>query len=130
MTAVDIPGRNASGVIPAFADQPAIAASPARFRGECVALVTFETGIDPKLSNFPITWQVLPAHPTPATAECENAALIYPNRPQNRLVDGCVHKGDATSVLTTSSKAKSSPVSLNTPTLNLRRAALRWTVTR
>ena len=31
-TAADIPGRNAFGVIPPFADQPALAPSPARFR--------------------------------------------------------------------------------------------------
>ncbi len=43
-TAADIPGRNRFGVIPAFADQPALAEAEARFRGEAVALVAFEDG--------------------------------------------------------------------------------------
>ena len=98
-TARDIPGRNAFGVIPAFADQPAIAASPARFRGECVALIAFEPGTDPDVSAFPITWEPLTPHTSPAEAEAANAALIHPNRPQNRLTEGCVHKGDATTAL-------------------------------
>ena len=101
-TAADIPGRNAFGVIPAFADQPAIAVSPARFRGECVALVAFESGIEPDVTGFPITWQPLPAHTTPAEAEASNAALIHPNRPGNCLIEGRVRKGDATSALATS----------------------------
>ena len=93
-TAADIPGRNSFGVIPAFADQPAIAASPARFRGECVALVAFEPGADSDLSDFPITWQPLPAHASPAQAEAPDAALIHPDRPRNRLIEGRVCKGD------------------------------------
>src|SRR5690606_14291820 len=39
LTAADIPGRNLFGVIPPFADQPALAAGEVRFRGEAVALV-------------------------------------------------------------------------------------------
>ena len=41
-TAADIPGRNLFGVIPAFADQPALAEGIVRFRGEAVALVAAE----------------------------------------------------------------------------------------
>ncbi len=94
-TAPDIPGRNAFGVIPAFADQPAIAASPARFRGECVALVAFEPDADPDISDFPILWTPLPPHTSPAAAEAENAALIHPERPLNCLIEGRVQKGNA-----------------------------------
>ncbi len=99
-TAADIPGRNAFSVIPPFADQPAIAASPARFRGECVALVAFEPGADPDLTAFPLGWTPLPALTTPAEAEI--GAPLHPNRPGNLLVEGRVRKGDASSALATS----------------------------
>jgi aldehyde oxidoreductase len=96
-TAADIPGRNAFSVIPPFADQPAIASSPARFRGECVALVAFEAGADPDLSGFPVTWTPLPALTTPEEAEA--AAPLHPNRPGNLLIEGRVIKGDAAAAL-------------------------------
>ncbi len=99
-TAADIPGRNAFSVIPPFADQPAIAASPARFRGECVALVAFEPGADPDLSEFPISWTSLPALTTPEEAEVGD--LIHPNRPGNLLIEGRVVKGDAAAALAAS----------------------------
>lgn len=98
-TAGDVPGRNAFGVIPAFADQPAIAETVARFRGECVALVAFEPGIVPDLTGFPIGWEILPSLATPAEAEAPDAALIHPNRAQNRLIEGRVVKGDAAQAL-------------------------------
>ncbi len=98
-TAADIPGRNAFGVIPAFADQPAIAASPARFRGECVAVVAFEPGTEPDLTDFPITWTALPALLSPQAAEETGAVLLHPDRPDNRLTQGRVVKGDAAQAL-------------------------------
>ena len=99
-TAADIPGRNAFSVIPPFADQPAIAASPARFRGECVALVAFESGAEPDLSTFPITWTVLEPLDMPEAAE--TGKLIHANRPRNLLVEGRVIKGDAAAALAAS----------------------------
>ncbi|MFN4130429.1 MAG: molybdopterin cofactor-binding domain-containing protein, partial [Paracoccaceae bacterium] len=98
-TAADIPGRNAFGVIAAFADQPAIAESPARFRGECVALVAFEAGTEPDLKDFPIEWQPLDVLSTPAQAEAPGAALIHPNRAANQLIEGRVIKHDAKAAL-------------------------------
>ena len=98
-TAADIPGRNAFGVIPAFADQPAIAESPARFRGECVALVAFEAGTEPDLTDFPISWHPLEALTTPAEAEAPGAPLIHPDRAANQLIEGRVTKGDAATAL-------------------------------
>ncbi|MFN6924355.1 MAG: molybdopterin-dependent oxidoreductase [Tabrizicola sp.] len=99
-TADDIPGRNAFSVIPPFADQPAIATSPARFRGECVALVAFEPGADPDLTGFPVSWTPLPALASPAEAEA--GPLIHPTRPGNLLVEGRVIKGDASAALAAS----------------------------
>ena len=97
-TAEDIPGINRHGVIPPFADQPAIAESPARFRGECVALVAFEPGVTPDTTGFPITWQELPALMDPALAETATQ-LIHENRPGNRLTEGRVVKGSAETAL-------------------------------
>ena len=98
-TATDIPGRNAFGVIPAFADQPAIAATHVQFRGECVALVAFEPDVAPDLTGFPVDWTPLPPLATPAEAEADRAALIHPSRPGNKLIEGAVRKGDAASAL-------------------------------
>jgi aldehyde oxidoreductase len=98
--AEDIPGRNAFSVIPPFADQPAIAASPARFRGECVALVAFEAGADPDFAAFPITWTPLPVLGSPAEAELGSA--IHPTRPGNLLIEGRVRKGDVMAALAAS----------------------------
>ncbi len=100
-TAADIPGRNAFGVIPAFADQPALAPSPARFRGEAVALAAFEDdGRGPDLSGFPVVWSPLPALTDPAAAE--GGPPIHPARPGNRLVEGRVRRGDADAALAAS----------------------------
>ena len=99
LTAEDVPGRNAFGVIPAFADQPALALSPARFRGEAVALVAFEPGTEADISTFPILWEPLPAIMSPHAAEAPNAALIQANRPGNKLIEGRVFKGDTLSAL-------------------------------
>jgi CO/xanthine dehydrogenase Mo-binding subunit/aerobic-type carbon monoxide dehydrogenase small subunit (CoxS/CutS family) len=96
-TADDIPGRNAFSVIPPFADQPAIAASPALFRGECVAVVAFAPGADPDLSGFPVTWTPLPALATLVAAG--SGPLIHAKRPGNLLVEGRVKKGNAAEAL-------------------------------
>ncbi len=98
-TAADIPGCNAFGVIPAFADQPAIAAIVAQFRGECVAIVAFEPGVAPDLTGFPVAWTPLPALASPDEAEADGAALIHPARAGNKLIEGRVRKGDATAAL-------------------------------
>lgn len=98
-TAADIPGRNCFGAIPPFADQPAIARSPARFRGECVAIVAFEPGSAIDLTGFPVEWTPLPALMTPAEAEADGAHLIHEQRQKNCLVEGKVIKGDAANAM-------------------------------
>ena len=69
LTAADIPGRNRFGVIPRFADQPALAEAEARFRGEAVALVAFEDGGPADLDDFPVAWDAAagarPTRPPP-----------------------------------------------------------------
>ena len=101
-TAADIPGVNRFGAIPPFADQPALAPSPARFRGEAVALVAHDDGTPaPDLTTFPIVWTVLPALISPVQAEEPGALLVHQHRPANRLTAGQVIRGDATAALAT-----------------------------
>ncbi|MCY1125771.1 molybdopterin-dependent oxidoreductase [Frigidibacter sp. RF13] len=93
-TAADIPGRNAFGVIPAFADQPALAEGLARFRGEAVALVAFEEdGTEPDLSGFPVEWAERPALTDPEAAMA--GGLLHAGRPGNLLIQGFVEQGGA-----------------------------------
>ncbi|HMO73688.1 MAG TPA: molybdopterin-dependent oxidoreductase, partial [Paracoccaceae bacterium] len=100
-TAADIPGINRFGTIPAFADQPVLAPSPARFRGEAVALAAFEDdGRVPDLSAFPVDWVPLHALTDPVAAEAPGALLLHANRPGNRLIAGHVRRGDAEAAMT------------------------------
>ncbi len=96
-TAADVPGVNRFGVIPPFADQPMLAEGVARFRGEAVALVAFEDGAEPDLSDFPISWEPM------ADALDEGAgrlvADLHEGRPGNILTEGFVRRGDAAAAL-------------------------------
>ena len=99
-TAADIAGRNCFGVIAPCADQPALAETQVRFRGEAVALVAHEDGATPPdLSDFPITWQVLEPLLDPAEAEAPGAPLIHAGRVGNRLATGRLRRGDAAAAL-------------------------------
>lgn len=102
-TAADIPGRNLFGAIPPFVDQPALAETETRFRGEAVALVAFEDdGAVHDLADFPIVWQPLAHLLDPAEAEAPDAALIHATRAGNRLTQGRVKRGDAARALAAS----------------------------
>lgn len=108
LTAADIPGRNAFGVIPAFADQPALAITEARFRGEAVAMVAFEPGTPTDLSDFPIVW-----HPTEAQLDpeaAETGPLLHAHRPGNLLTQGSVRKGDVAAALAASAHVVSGTI--------------------
>jgi CO/xanthine dehydrogenase Mo-binding subunit/aerobic-type carbon monoxide dehydrogenase small subunit (CoxS/CutS family) len=95
-TAVDIPGNNRFGVIPATADQPVFAESEVRFRGEAVAMIAGEpgaiAGLD--LEAFPITWE--PLNPVMSIEEAlgSDAPRIHLDRPHNVLTRGLVQRGD------------------------------------
>lgn len=102
-TAADIPGRNRFGVIPAFADQPVLAESEARFRGEAVALVAFaDDGGAQDLGGFPVTWQELPPLLRPDEAQKADADLVHDGRAANQLTQGFVRRGDAAAALAAS----------------------------
>lgn len=93
-TAADITGVNSFGVIPPYADQPALAERIVRFRGEAVAVVAGERAaiLDLDLAEFPITWSELPATQEPGRAL--EAAPLHDSRPGNVLVRGLVEHGD------------------------------------
>lgn len=85
-TAADVPGVNAFGVIPAYADQPVLAEGHVRMRGEAVALVAGEAavieGLD--LTQFPVVWERRMPGP------------VHEARPDDLLVRGLVQRGDLT----------------------------------
>jgi aldehyde oxidoreductase len=95
-TAGDVPGSNRFGVIPAYADQPALAESEARFRGEAVALIAGErdaiAGLD--AADFPIEWTALPHALTPRESQADGATLLHAGRPGNLLAQGFVERGN------------------------------------
>lgn len=95
-TAADIPGENRFGVIPPFADQPALAEGRARFRGEAVALIAGERDAIEALDMdaFPIRWQELPHALTPDEAQREGFADLHEGRAGNELTRGFVECGD------------------------------------
>jgi len=96
VTAEDIKGVNAFGVIPPFADQPALAEKTARFRGEAVALLVGEA--EPlamlDLQDFPISWHEQPVMLTPQEAQQPAAPMLHGGRADNLLVTGRVKHGD------------------------------------
>jgi aldehyde oxidoreductase len=95
-TAADVPGLNCFGVIPPFADQPALAEGVARFRGEAVALVVGEDAAMRRLdlSTFPVSWEIRPALTTLDEALSADAERLHARRPGNILTSGRVARGD------------------------------------
>ncbi|GAA6178861.1 molybdopterin-dependent oxidoreductase [Shimia sp. NS0008-38b] len=95
-TAEDVPGRNRAGVIPAFADQPMLAANRVRMAGEAVAVVAgaheVVTALD--LDSAPITWLSEMALDV-AAARAPEADLVHDTRSGNLLIAGLVQQGDA-----------------------------------
>ena len=94
-TAKDIPGRNCFGVLPAFADQPALAESHARFRSEAVAVIAGEPEAIRELDigEFPIVWTELPHVLEPRDA-LAIGGLVHSARADNILTQGFVERGN------------------------------------
>jgi CO/xanthine dehydrogenase Mo-binding subunit/aerobic-type carbon monoxide dehydrogenase small subunit (CoxS/CutS family) len=97
LTAADVPGVNAHGVIPSFRDQPVFADGRVRFRGEAIAAVIGDARaievFDP--ADFPVSWQPLREIASMDEALAEGAPRLFEDRPDNVLVRGFVRKGDA-----------------------------------
>ncbi len=100
-TAADIPGRNLFGVIPAFADQPALAEGIVRFRGEAVALVAAERMVaaDLDLTDFPVAWTQAQHLLSADEAQARDALAIHSDRAGNLLTKGFVERGEPDMVL-------------------------------
>lgn len=100
-TAADIPGRNLFGVIPAFADQPALAEGIVRFRGEAVALVAAERVVaaDLDLTDFPVAWTQAQHLLSADEAQTRDALAIHSDRAGNLLTKGFVERGEPDKVL-------------------------------
>jgi len=110
-TAADIPGINCFGTIPAFVDQPALAESHVRHKGEAAAIVVGPSATLDTLdfSKFPISW-------TPGTPVVDlNTPAEQPlheNRPDNLLIKGFVQTGDTDVAMT--SAAHTAQVQIDT----------------
>ncbi len=101
LTARDVPGRNAFGVIPAFVDQPVFAEGEARFRGEAVAAVVGDAAAMASFdsADFPVNWTTLPALSGVEDAMADGAPLLHPDKAQNIMCGGFVSCGDAEAAL-------------------------------
>jgi CO/xanthine dehydrogenase Mo-binding subunit/aerobic-type carbon monoxide dehydrogenase small subunit (CoxS/CutS family) len=101
ITADDIEGENAFGVIPQFQDQPVFAVQEARFRGEAVAAIVatpeFIRDFDP--DEFPIIWQEKDAAQNIKTAQSDDAAKLHEKHERNLMCEGFVQRGDAASAI-------------------------------
>ncbi|MEM6497010.1 MAG: xanthine dehydrogenase family protein molybdopterin-binding subunit, partial [Pseudomonadota bacterium] len=101
LTVDDIKGENSFGVIPPFADQPALASGSTRFRGEAVAVIAGEREklTMMSLDEFPITWGETEAVLDPVSALAPSAP-IHVGRANNVLITGRVQTGNAQLALT------------------------------
>jgi CO/xanthine dehydrogenase Mo-binding subunit/aerobic-type carbon monoxide dehydrogenase small subunit (CoxS/CutS family) len=95
MTADDIP-NNSFGVYPNIKDQPVLAASEVRYRGDAImALVGPREAVEAiREDDIPVRWQVFDAIDFEA-ARSERAHAIHAGHPDNVLVRGQIIKGDA-----------------------------------
>jgi CO/xanthine dehydrogenase Mo-binding subunit/aerobic-type carbon monoxide dehydrogenase small subunit (CoxS/CutS family) len=99
LSARDVPGHNAFGILPNLKDQPALADGLVRFRGEAVLLLVGprDAVVNTPDAALPITWYVLPALHGVAAARAPDAAQLHPHAPDNLLVQGRLARGDVAS---------------------------------
>ncbi len=102
-SARDVPGHNSFGIYPDLKDQPVLAESHVRYRGEAVlALVGEKAAVEAITADqLPLTWQVDAALTGVEAALAEGAPALHPFKPDNVLTRGLVAKGDADSAVTT-----------------------------
>ncbi len=93
LTAADVPGRNLYGIYPTGKDQPVLAETVARHRGEavCALVGDAETLAAIPDAAVPITWHELPAITFDAAA---SAPDLHVHAPGNVLCRGRVATGD------------------------------------
>ena len=101
LTSKDIPGENKFGVIPNFADQPALAISEAKFKGEAIAIIAGDYNSISQLdiSSFPVYWKPSQESLTISSSKEKNIANIHSERIDNVLTVGKVISGEPNLVL-------------------------------
>ncbi|MEE9415633.1 MAG: molybdopterin cofactor-binding domain-containing protein, partial [Acidimicrobiales bacterium] len=99
ITANEIAGQNAFGVIPGFEDQPVLAESAARFLGEAVALVVGDKLDESILDDFPVAWTELPPALSPGVALAAGADALHSHAPDNVMIRGLVQTGHVDTAL-------------------------------
>ncbi|EEB82935.1 molybdopterin-dependent oxidoreductase [Roseobacter sp. GAI101] len=101
LTAKDVPGLNAFGVIPGFIDQPVFAVSHIRFRGEAVACVVGDADVMAALDlgSFPVEWTSQITLSDIDDAITHDAPLLFDDRKGNIMCGGFVKCGDADAAL-------------------------------
>jgi CO/xanthine dehydrogenase Mo-binding subunit/aerobic-type carbon monoxide dehydrogenase small subunit (CoxS/CutS family) len=105
LTAADVPGINAHGVIPAFRDQPVFAVAVVRFKGEPIAALVGDAatlaGFDE--ADFPLHWEPFDPVGGIDAALAPDAPRLHADRPGNILTGGLVRRGDAAGALASAS---------------------------
>ena len=95
-TSADVPGSNAFGIYPDLKDQPVLAETHARFKGEAIAIVVGDRATIERLdtADFPIT--LTPRDPVvgSAAARAPDAPRLHDGNPGNILIKGAVRLGD------------------------------------
>ena len=96
LTAADVVGDNAFGVIPAFRDQPVFADKVIRYAGEAIAAIVGDAATIENfdLARFPVAYTELPPLLDTTTATRDDATLVHPTRQGNKLTGGLVQRGD------------------------------------
>ena len=98
LTAADVPGRNLYGIYPTGKDQPVLAETHVRHRGEAVCALVGDAGTLAAIrdADLPITWDVLPEV---TFANAADAPDLHAHAPNNVLCRGRVVCGDAEAAL-------------------------------
>ncbi len=93
LTAAEVPGRNLYGIYPTGKDQPVLAETVARHRGEAVCALVGDAETLAAIPDeaVPITWHELPAV---TFADAASAPDLHPHAPGNVLCRGRVATGD------------------------------------
>ena len=96
LTAADVPA-NGFGIYPDMKDQPVLADTEVRYRGEAVlALVGSRDAVEALVDeDLPITWQPLDPVLGVAAAARPGAPLVQAAKAGNVLIEGRVRRGDA-----------------------------------
>ncbi len=96
LVAADVPGANRFGIYPRGKDQPVLADSVVRYRGEAVAALVGEPETIARIPDdaVPITWHPLEPVDDMDVAVGRDAPRLHDGLPGNVLISGRVARGD------------------------------------